>query len=223
MLVLFQNLKISIGALVVSLSNHRPKGDGPRLGKSPIRLLRKSFSLVELLIFLSLILVMVTVVVPRLDFFNNYFLSHELDKLFVTFSYLQQKAIAGNKKYSITFDLVNNSYSYQSGCSVTVPELVTTKLSDKVSFGFIEGVMGPPSSPTKKIEKFINLEKNINNSDRKFSEEVSFWPNGRISHGSIYLVDKSHKSMGALTCSVSQVSYIRRYKYENSVWKLFGT
>ncbi|KKQ11546.1 MAG: hypothetical protein WCS92_03285 [Candidatus Babeliales bacterium] len=188
-----------------------------------IRLLRKSFSLVELLIFLSLILVMVTVAVPRLDFFNNYFLSHELDKLFVTFSYLQQKAIAGNKRYSITFDLVNNSYSYQAGSSVTVPELVTTKLSDKVSFGFIDGAMGPPSSPTKKIEKFINLEKNINNSDRKLREEVSFWPNGRISHGTIYLVDKSHKSMGALTCSVSQVSYIRRYKYENSVWKLFGT
>jgi len=188
-----------------------------------IRLLRKSFSLIELLIFLSLILVLVTVSVPRLDFFNNYFLSHELDKLFVTFSYLQQKAIASNKKYSITFDLVDNSYSYQSGSLVTVPELVTIKLSDKVSFGFIDGVMGPPSSPTKKIEKSINLEKVINNSDRKFSKEVSFWPNGRISHGTIYLVDKSHKRMGALTCSVSQVSYIRRYKYENSGWKILGT
>ena len=115
-------------------------------------LLKKSFSLVELLIFLSLILVLVSVAVPRFDFFNNYLLSHELDKLFVTFSYLQQKAIAGNKKYSITFDLVDNSYSYHSGSSVTVSELVTTKLSDKVSFGFIEGVMGPPSSPTKMIE-----------------------------------------------------------------------
>lgn len=181
-------------------------------------LLKKSFSLVELLIFLSLILVMVTVAVPRLDFFNNYLLSKELDKLFVTFSYLQQRAIAGNKKYSIIFDQINNCYSYQ-----TENSNIRIQLADGVIFGFIDGVMGPPSSPTKKIEKFISLEKNINNSDRKFNNEVSFWPSGRISHGTIYLVDKSHKSMGALTCSVSQVSYIRRYKYENSVWKIFGT
>lgn len=186
-------------------------------------LLRKAFSLIELLIFLSLILVMVTVAVPRLDFFNNYFLSHELDKLFVTFSYLQQKAIAGNKKYSITFNLADNSYSYQSENPVNISEFVTTRLSESVAFGFIEGVMGPPSNPTQKIEKSINLEKIINNSDRKLSEQVSFWPNGRISHGTIYLVDKSHKHMGALTCSVSQVSYIRRYKYENSRWEMLGT
>ncbi|MFH1253878.1 MAG: hypothetical protein V1646_00410 [bacterium] len=203
---------------MVSLSNHRPKGDGPRLGKSPIRLLRKSFSLVELLIFLSLILVMVTIAVPRLDFFSNYLLSHELNKIFVTFSYLQQKAIASNKKYSIVFDQINNSYSYQAENSN-----IMIQLAEGVSFGFIDGVMGPPSSPTKKIEKFINLEKIINNSDRKHGDEMSFWPNGRISHGTIYLVDKSHKRMGALTCSVSQVSYIRRYKCENSVWKIFGT
>jgi type II secretory pathway pseudopilin PulG len=178
---------------------------------------KKSFSLIELLIFLSLILVMVTVAVPRLDFFSNYFLLHELDKLFVTFSYMQQKAIASNKKYSITFDQITNSYSYMVENSN-----IMTQLADGVSFGFIEGVMGPPGNPTKKIEKSINLEKIINNADSNFNNEVSFWPNGRVSHGTIYFVDKSHKRMGALTCSVSQVSYIRRYKYENLRWEILG-
>lgn len=183
-----------------------------------IGLLRKSFSLIELLIFLSLILVLVAVAVPRFDFFNNHLLSHELDKLFVTFSYLQQKAIAGNKKYSIIFDQVSNCYSYQVDNSQVENSSVKVKLSEGVRFGFIDGVMGPPSSPTKKIEKPINLEKIINNSDRKLESQVTFWPDGRISHGTIYLVDKTYKCMGALTCSVSQVSYIRRYKYENLRW-----
>ncbi len=194
--------------------------------KFTLNRIQKSFSLIEILIFLSLILVLAAVAVPRLDFFNKYLLSHEMDKLFVTFSYLQQKAIAGNKKYSIIFDQINNRYTYQVENSQAESSNITVQLSDGVRFGFIDGVMGPPSSPTKKIEKAINLEKIINNSDRKQEGEpvdrVSFWPDGRISHGTIYLVDKSYKYMGALTCSVSQVSYIRRYRYENLQWKILS-
>ena len=158
---------------------------------------------------------------PRFDFFNNYLLSHELDKLFVTFSYLQQKAIAGNKKYSIIFDQINNSYSYQlENSQFENSEILQYKLSDGIRFGFIDGVMGPPSNPTKKIEKSINLKKLLIIQIEILDDRVSFWPDGRISHGTIYLVDKAHKYMGALTCSVSQVSYIRRYKYENLQWEI---
>jgi hypothetical protein len=171
------------------------------------------------MILLSLIVATVSVAIPRFDFFNNYLLSYELDKLFVTFCYLQQKSIAGNKKCFVVFDQVKNSYSCYSQTPNFTYEICSAKLCDKIGFGFIDGVMGPPGNPTKKIEKFISLENVINNTDRNTYDSFSFWPDGRITHGSIYLVDKANKSMGALTCSVSQVSYIRRYKYENLKWK----
>ena len=178
-----------------------------------MKFLKKSFSLFELCVFLSIVLITVTIAVPRSDFFNEYLLSHDLDRLYVLFTYLQQKSIASNKKHFLTFNLQNNSFMYFS----TVP--VTENLSGKVIFGFIDGVMGPPANPVKNIEKPIYLEKIINNSDRKLNIEFGFWPDGRITPGTIYLVDKSHKHMGALTCSVSRVSYIRRYKYYNNRWE----
>ena len=175
--------------------------------------LKKSFSLIELLIFLSLLLIIVAVCVPRFDFFNKYLLSHDLDKLYMLFTYLHQKSIASNKKHVLTLDLAKNGFTYFS----TTP--VSEKLSEKISFGFIDGAMGPPASPTKKIEKPVYVERPINNTDRNTDNMIGFWPDGRITPGTLYLVDKAHKYMGALTCSVSQVSYIRRYRYENFRWK----
>ena len=45
-------------------------------------------------------------------------------------------------------------------------------------------------------------------------------PNGNISPGAVYLSDHFKKVMGALTCSISQVSYIRAYLYESGRWQL---
>lgn len=179
-------------------------------------MLKKSFTLIEILVVLSLLLVVVAITAPRSLLFNNYLLSYELEKLFITFTYLQQKAIAGNKKLVLEIDQTNNKYSF----SFQNSPATTENLSDHITFGFIKGVMGPPSNPSKKIEKSINLEHIINNSNSQNNSSIKFWPNGRITPCTIYLCDKLHKYMGALTCSVSQVSYIRRYICYNFKWEI---
>jgi hypothetical protein len=148
--------------------------------------------------------------------FQDYLLKHELNKIFATFTYLQQKAIAGNKKITLTLEQTNSSYSYLFQDATVYNE----QLSSGIFFGFIPGVMGPPGNPFKKIEKPVNLEHPINNSGRKNNSAINFWPDGRITPCTIYLSEKSHKYMGALTCSVSQVSYIRIYMLYNSKWKI---
>lgn len=178
-------------------------------------MLKKSFTLIELLVYLSLLLLIIAITIPRFSFFDKHLLTHELDKLFATFTYLQQKSIASNKRITLTLDQNSNSYSYLSQNS----NVTTEQLSDQIIFGFIDGAMGPPGNPSQKIRFPINLEHPLNNSDRQDNPTVIFKPNGRISPCTLYLRDKTNKNMGALTCSVSQVSYIRRYLYDNFKWK----
>jgi type II secretory pathway pseudopilin PulG len=175
-----------------------------------------AFTLIELLVFLSLLLVVVVITAPRLYFFQNYLLKHELTRIFATFTYLQQKSIACNKKITLTLEQANNSYSYIFQDTTVCNE----QLSNGIVFGFIPGVMGPPGNPSQKIETPINLEQPINNYNRKNNSTINLWPDGRITPCTIYLSDKSNKYMGALTCSVSQVSYIRMYMLYNSKWKI---
>ncbi len=175
-----------------------------------------AFSLIELLVFLSLLVVVIVILPSRLYVFKNYLLKHELNKLFATFIYLQQKAIASNKKITLALDQINNSYSYIFQDATTCNE----QLSNGIIFDFIPGTMGPPGDPSKKIENPINLEQPINNSNIKNNTDINFWPDGRITPCTIYVSDKSNKYMGALTCSVSQVSYIRRYICYNCKWMI---
>jgi len=167
-----------------------------------------SFSLIEIFIVVSLILILATTTISRFSFFNNLVIKGEVDKLFNVFSFLQQKAISSNLEQDICFDLDENSY-----CYYFKDKIVAHKLSNLVKFGFLKGTFGPPSDPKKTINQPITFKKNKQN---KYI--ASIFPDGRIDAGSIYIVDKDYKFMMALTNSVSQLSYMRKYKYFRSKW-----
>lgn len=157
-----------------------------------------SFSLIELIVAISLFMLIFSFSIPKRSFFNNILLQHELENLYTTFSYLQQKAIASNEKLELHFTATSNSYTYPLGGTV-----VTHTLSSSIKFGYRENTKGPPSTPKVSMTKAITFH----------NQSVIFLPNGKISPGTVYMTDNEEKYLKALTCPISQVSFIRKYTF----------
>ena len=168
-----------------------------------------SFSIIELMIVLSALTVLVAITVPRFLDLKKRALIHDLEYLSMVCSYLQQKAIASHKTLYLTFNQTNQCYVYQG----LKNKITTIPLSSGILFGFIEGVKGPPGDPTKAITSSITFE-----SEKQEIYHITFFYDGKISPGTVYLVDTKKKFMGALTCTLSQVSYIRKYLYNKIQW-----
>jgi type II secretory pathway pseudopilin PulG len=169
------------------------------------------------MLVLSLILIVVTISIPRLGLFVDFSLSHEIEHLEVIYHYLQQRAIAGNKTHVLTFDLKGNRYTASAGNL----KLVDRVMEKGVKFGFLPNSYGPPATPTNLLSKPINLDVPLNLGSLVENLNVKFLSNGKITAGTIYFIDRHNKRMGALTCSLSHVSYIRRYRYDGFKWSVF--
>ncbi len=170
---------------------------------STFRTQRKApgFSLIEVAIVLALVSLVMFLGSTNATFFDRLLIRSELDKLYAVCRHLQQSAISKGTQEVLTFDLVRKSYHYQDR---------EEKLPSSVNFGVIQGSLGPPSSPSKPITKPLTFAHN----------KIVFFPDGIIRPGSIYLIDRSKYHMYALSSPISQVSYLRKYKYTNRTWKL---
>jgi hypothetical protein len=179
---------------------------------------KKAFSIFELILVLAIMILVFSVSVPKKSFINRFLLENEVDKLFTVFSFLQQRAIASNQEQEITFDLVQNTYFYDLA-DTSKQDLkmsakpVFCKLPEAVKFGFLQGTNGPPSSPGRPITCPITFKQV---GQGKF--KVAFFTDGKIQPGTAYFIDKNHNFMMALTCPISQVSFIRKYKYDKNKW-----
>ena len=169
--------------------------------------LKKSFTLIELAVVLVLFVLLCSITIPHFWNSSRYAVQAELEKIESIFSYLQQSAIATNSDQKLLLNLKNNSFSF-----LRRRKLVTIKLLSSIRYGFIKEALGPPGKPNKAISHPISFPK------YKDKHQVTFLPSGQISTGSLYLVGKRAKNMGALTCSVSQISYVRKYLYQNNRW-----
>lgn len=198
-----------------------------------LKLKNGGFSLFEIILVISILFIIISFSTPKLSFVNKFLVKNEVDRLFTVFSFLQQRAISSNQDVTLIFDLKEKTYSYnsdfhknknkkgldprsQSGMTMKKGsrlEHVKYTLPDVVDFGFLQNVKGPPSCPGKKIQKCITFKK-IN--ENQF--EATFFANGKISPGSIYFVDRGRNFLMSLTSPISQVSFIRKYKYEKGLW-----
>lgn len=171
---------------------------------------KTSFSLIEIMIGLSIVMIICAFLPVRFFDFERAMLFHELDMFFVTFSYLQQRAIACQSSQELIFDLKKNSYSYLQSTG----KLFVRILPQTVSFGFFQGAHGPPSDPRFPIKTSLTFPMQQGNI------QIVFFADGKITPGTVYLVDKQRKNMVALTVPVSQVSYVRKYDYhqKNNKW-----
>ncbi|MFC1894615.1 Tfp pilus assembly protein FimT/FimU [Candidatus Dependentiae bacterium] len=169
--------------------------------------LKFGFSLLELIIVVAAIVILFTLTIPKMSFLNNFLLKNEVDRLYCTFSFLQQRAIASNSEQKLFFDMNKNTYFFIDKNN----KKNIVHLPKMLRFGFLYNSYGPPSNPIKIIDKAITFNKGKKNS-------ISFFSNGRIQSGTAYIVDKNKNFMCAITTGVSQKSFIRKYFYQNGKW-----
>lgn len=171
---------------------------------------KKSFSIIELFIVIAAIAILFAVTIPRFSFVNQFVLQNEVDKLFTVFSFLQQSAIATNQEQQIIFNLADNSYLHNLKSE---NKNVCHKLPEVVKFGFLDCVKGPPSSPKNVIQSAVTFK-----SKKDENYQVTFFTDGKIQPGTVYLIDVDKKNMMSITCPISEVSCIRKYKYDGKRW-----
>ena len=171
-------------------------------------LAKKSFSIVEIIVSLSIFLIIVSISIPIIFNFDEYHLNNEMDQLFVIASYLQQKAIACYETQKLTFDLNENSYAFEiSG------KQRKYFLSKSSQYGFLPSTLGPPGKPRTTITQAILFDNRI-----KFPM-MQFFSDGTTTQGTVYMVNKKKNLMVALTCSVSPNACLRKYVCKNDQWE----
>ncbi|TET06374.1 hypothetical protein E3J79_02240 [Candidatus Dependentiae bacterium] len=159
------------------------------------------FLLIEALIIITLISLIVTLGLSFGTSLHKALVRSEIEKLYSACIYLQRIAMVTNKRQLLTFDINKNTYYYQGH---------EERLCHYVTFGTTIGIKGPPSAPTNVINKPITFTNN----------QIIFTPNGILQSGTIYLTDASKQHQYALSVPVSQISFLRKYRYD-SRWNYF--
>jgi len=173
----------------------------------------RAFTLIELLIVATITVILCGIAIPYFVTPDEHFLQYELDKISVLLLYLQQRAIASHETQALHFLPSQNSYGYDRN-----QQHVTFALHADLQFGAHPNALGPPGDPKNPITAPSTFPQHT---DGSFYAKL--FPNGKISAGTLYLKSKRSAIMGALTCTVSQVSYIRRYLYQAGQWHLCQT
>ncbi len=161
------------------------------------------FTLVELSVVLALCMLVGTLAMINFSWLDRVAVRTELDTLYATCHYLQQRARATNTPQELLFNPGTNSYSYSTA---------QFSLPHTVQFGVLPGIMGPPATPTHAITQPITFVGN----------KILFYPEGIIQAGAIYLKDTKNRVQYALSSGVSTVSYLRKYQYTGGEWKLLS-
>jgi len=170
-----------------------------------------AFTLIEICISLALCILVVGLSLPRFTFFKQFFLRQDIDKLWHVVTYLQQRAIASGSEQSLLFNPTTYTYTFKS----TANSLITISLSSQIIFGALPTTWGPPGRTDALITDPISFP---HQETPPHFHCLKIFSNGKIYPGTIYLCDRNKQIMAALTCSISQVSYIRRYLYEKGQW-----
>jgi prepilin-type N-terminal cleavage/methylation domain-containing protein len=156
--------------------------------------MRAGFTLIELIVVLALVAFIATLTIKCVLFSTTTSARIELERLYALAFYLQQRAYVEQKQQTLTINPKSNSYTGGSRSYTLAHPLI---------FGTLAGTKGPPSEPEKPITHPITFKNNT----------IVFYPGGTISAGTMYLTDTSKSCLYALSCAISQVSHIRRYKY----------
>lgn len=161
---------------------------------------KHGLTLIEAMVVVFLFCLIATLGMIQLSFLDDTIAHAEVDKIAGMCMYLQQKAIVTDSEQLLVCDEQKNEYRVDN---------VRETLSKRIAFGFLPNALGSPGSAVRGIKKAITFA----------SSSIHFYPTGTISSGTVYLTDKNKKIMYALSNAVSQVSYLRLYRYDGR-WKL---
>lgn len=163
------------------------------------RALIQGFSFFELMIVIALLAFICSLSISLGKRFQASAVCTELDRLAAVFIFMQRKALLESAACIIVFESASNSYQADH----------YNTLSPGVYFGILPGVLGPPANPTVKLTDAITFPYHT----------ATFYPDGTIAAGAIYLTDKK-SVLYALTTDASAVTHIRCYCYRKGWWLL---
>jgi prepilin-type N-terminal cleavage/methylation domain-containing protein len=158
------------------------------------------YSLTELSVVLALITIITALVISNVAWIDAVRVRVELDTLCITAHYLQQRACAMNKPCHLIFDISGNAHRYENSIY---------HLPQGVQFGVLPGTQGPPAHPERAVERPVTF----------IHDTITFYPDGIIKAGAVYVCDAKKTVMYALSSGVATVSYLRKYQY-NGQWHL---
>lgn len=164
--------------------------------------MREGFMLFEAVVVLALIAMGAALTIPTLRIFDRLMVKTEVDVLYLAIKSLEHKAILSGKQAELVFDEKKQTYMVDG---------VVYYLHSPAMFGIVDNIAGPPSNPKKIITKAIQFPDN----------KITIFSDGIVQAGSVYITDKNKKYVYALTCPVSDISYLRRYVY-NGRWTLIS-
>jgi prepilin-type N-terminal cleavage/methylation domain-containing protein len=155
-------------------------------------MLKRGFTLFEVLLVLGLMSCIIYLSCSVILLSSSSALTHEVDRLSSALLSLQRKALLDRQTYKLMFVQSKNSYT------TDVPHA----LIPGISYGILPGVKGPPSRPTCALKQAITWPDNT----------IYCYPDGTISAGAVYLTDG--KALAALTCDASAICHVRRYVFK---------
>jgi len=166
---------------------------------------KTGFSLIELTVVLALVAILVTLVMAGTRAYSRFLVRAEIEKLYMVCSYVKQVAQTTGQPQAISFNPQQASYNYENA---------QEKLAPQVVFGAVPGAKGPPSAPRNPISRAITFPNN----------QIIFHPTGIMQAGTVYISSRDSDlqdlcNTHALSCAVSQVSFLRRYVYDGG-WRL---
>lgn len=165
-----------------------------------MRTKKPGFTLIELMVVVCLLGLVMLLTITNLSFLNSSMLRAEVEKLYAACMYAQRTAMVTNEEQTLKFDPGTKSYSINDR---------KEQLPKNIDFGFLPGSKGPPSSPQHLIKSPITFQQ----------QNITFNSRGIIKPGTVYLIDSNHHHMTALSSPISQVSFLRKYRYDKK-WKL---
>lgn len=160
----------------------------------------KGFSLVELLIVIAIFMILSGFVAINTRFLHKAVITTHIDLLYNACYYLQKTAMASGQMQELIFDEEDQSYTYNNSHE---------KLPASIRFGVLPDAKGPPSSPQHPLNAAITF----------VDKQITFYPDGIISAGIIYIIDDDHNHMYALSSGVAHTSFLRKYRYDGK-WHL---
>jgi prepilin-type N-terminal cleavage/methylation domain-containing protein len=161
---------------------------------------KSGFTLIELMVVIGVLGCIIMLTTVNFNFLNEAVLHQEVEKLYAACMHAQQIALTSSQDQIMLFDLGDKTYTFNGH---------KERLPQNIEFGYIVGAKGPPSSPINTIINPVTFK----------SRQIVFSASGIISPGTIYLTDTQKHHMYALSSPISQVSYLRKYRYD-SKWGL---
>lgn len=159
-------------------------------------LMHTGFSLVSVMMSVTIVGILMSLAMVNLSFLDQLIARSEVQALQATCYYAQQVAQARHQPCDIRCDTRDNTYTC-NGHRRALPH--------SIMFGVKPGVYGPPSTSKNLITTPITFAHGT----------IRSAESGVLTPGTVYIVDRNKRYQYALSCSVSQVSYIRCYRYDN--------